>query len=83
MASPPRAVSGECHPGCSKTISAIVTGATSDKPRPIFPEFDCGWFNSGGMGLSAFMQTNFHIRRAASMDNGKGLNDESKRHSVF
>ena len=67
IASPPRAVRGEPHPGWSRTINAIVTGATSDKPRPIFPEFDCGWFNSGGTELSAFMQRSFHICRAASM----------------
>ena len=48
MASPPRAVRGEPHPGWSKTINAIVTGATSDKPKPIRPVFVCGWFNWGG-----------------------------------
>jgi hypothetical protein len=67
IASPPRAVRGEPHPGCSRAIKAIITGATSDKPRPIFPEFDCGWFNSGGIGLSAFMPRSFHICRVASM----------------
>lgn len=42
IASPPRAVMGEPHPGCNKTISAIAAGATSDKPSPAFPAFDRG-----------------------------------------
>ncbi len=49
IASPPRAVRGEPHPGCSRTINAIVTGATSDNPRPIRPVFVCGWFSRGGI----------------------------------
>lgn len=60
-ASPPRAESGECHPGCSSTISKMATGATKDKPNPTFPAFDCGWFSSGGTGLPAFMLKSFHI----------------------
>jgi hypothetical protein len=48
IASPPRAVRGEPHPGCSRAINAIVTGATSDKPRPIRPVFACDWFSRGG-----------------------------------
>jgi hypothetical protein len=42
IASPPRAVMGEPHPGCSKTINAMAVGATRDKPSPIFPAFDRG-----------------------------------------
>ena len=42
IASPPRAVMGEPHPGCNRTISAIAAGATSDKPSPAFPALDRG-----------------------------------------
>lgn len=42
IASPPRAVMGEPHPGCSRTLSAIAAGATSDKPSPAFPALDRG-----------------------------------------
>ena len=66
-ASPPRAEKGECHPGCSRTISAIATGATSDKPNPTLPALDCGWFSSGGTGLPAFMSKSFHICGVTSM----------------
>ena len=87
IASPPRAVKGDLQPGCSKTINAIVAGATNDKPRPIFPAFDCGWFNSGGTGLSAFIQKSFHICRAASMallvDKGQRLNVKGQNHLAF
>ena len=67
IASPPRAVKGDLHPGCSKTISAIATGAISDKASPIRPEFGCGGFSRGGIGWSAFMPKSFHIYRVASM----------------
>ncbi len=49
IVSPPRAVMGEPHPGCSNIISAIVTGATRDKPRPIRPVLVCGPPGSGGI----------------------------------
>jgi hypothetical protein len=48
IASPPRAVKGEPHPGCSRAITAIVAGATSDNHRPIRPMLVCGWFSRGG-----------------------------------
>jgi hypothetical protein len=40
IASPPRAVKGDLQPGCSKTINAIVAGATNDKYKPTRPEFN-------------------------------------------
>jgi len=49
IASPPRAVMGDPHPGRSTTINAIVAGATIDKPKPIRPVFVCGWFSRGGI----------------------------------
>ncbi len=55
IASPPRAVRGEPHPGCSRGISAIVAGATRDKPSPIRPEIVRGGCNRGGIGLSAII----------------------------
>ena len=48
-ASPPRAERGECHPGCSRTISPIAPGAISDKPNPTFPALGCGGFSTGGI----------------------------------
>ena len=59
MASPPRAVRGECHPGCSSTISAIVAGATSDKPKPTRPLIGCGWSSRGGIGRPDSMPESF------------------------
>jgi hypothetical protein len=39
IASPPRAVMGDPHPGCNRTISAIVAGAARDKYSPTLPAF--------------------------------------------
>jgi hypothetical protein len=70
--SPPRAVRGERHPGCSSTISMIVTGATSDNPRPSRPpvgaDSGSGWSSLGGMGRTVAMQISFPRFRRVSMD---------------
>jgi hypothetical protein len=67
VASPPRAVSGDPQPGRNSIIIAMTAGATSDKPRPILPAFERGWFSSGGLGLTGFTWPQFHNDRISSM----------------
>ena len=70
IASPPRAVRGERHPGCSSTIKVIVAGAISDNPKPSRPAIGggvgCSGSSRGGMEWSVAMPVAFPLFCRAS-----------------
>lgn len=56
MASPPRAGSGDPHPGLSSNRSANAAGPTNDRIRPIRPVFRSLWSAPSTNGLPGFIE---------------------------
>ena len=54
MVSPPRALTGDPHPGWRRSMPAIVAGAAKDKAKPIRPRIPVGamGFNIRSVGYN-------------------------------